>query len=225
MTKVLSAIKAEAAIVRGDNTFIASHPWMVSVQFRQDENEDFTHSCGGAIIDKSWVLTAAHCNSFYSERPATNIRVLAGSSYLSLMDVKIPVKKYYVHEQFDLAIDGRPINDLMLLQLQKPLQFGSTIKKIDLDTDIGKNYTGELCTITGWGDTDANLGGKYPDRLQVLTMPVVTKEHCGTVWRIPKTFWNKLICLQVKDKDSCEHDSGGPVVCRELASRNTNIWW
>ncbi|XP_063398941.1 hypodermin-A-like isoform X2 [Mytilus trossulus] len=138
-------------IVNGDNANIEDHPWMVNVQLRVNGRANFTKYCGGAIIDKSWVLTAAHCNKFNIGGPAKNIRVAVGSSFVSQMKVKIPVKKYYEHENWD-PYEIR--NDIMLLQLQKPLKFGSTINKIDLDTDIGKNYTGDLCTVTGWGDTD-----------------------------------------------------------------------
>ncbi|CAG2250895.1 unnamed protein product [Mytilus edulis] len=138
-------------IVNGDNANIEDHPWMVHIQIRRNESANFTTFCGGVIIDKSWVLSAAHCNRFNVGGPAKNIRVAAGSSFLSQMKVIIPVKKYYVHEKFYLFAFE---NDIMLLQLQKPLKFGSTINKIDLDTDIGKNYTGDLCTVTGWDDTD-----------------------------------------------------------------------
>ncbi|VDI14478.1 Hypothetical predicted protein [Mytilus galloprovincialis] len=119
------------------------------------------------------------------------------------------------HDQFKYVLGYGWINDLMLLQLRKPLKFGPTINKIDMDTDIGKNYTGELCTITGWGDTDVNLGKIFPDRLQVQTMPVVTDDYCGTVWNIPKKIMNNLICLQKNNTDSCLHDSGGPLVCNK----------
>ncbi|CAG2208846.1 CTRB [Mytilus edulis] len=210
-TRTSQAFSAIPKVVFGLDAYIRNHPWMVSVQFREDENESFTHNCGGAIIDKSWILTAAHCNSLNSDRPYPCI--VCNIFEKSNVEVATIVYTMPRHEQFGLARDGRPINDIMLLQLHTPLKFRSTINKIDLDTDIRKNYTGKWCTITGWGDTDANLGKKYPDRLQVLRMPVVTQEHCGTAWRIPRTFWNKLICLQVKNKDSCKHDSGGPVVC------------
>ncbi|XP_071120550.1 chymotrypsin-1-like [Mytilus edulis] len=212
MATVVSA-DTSVKIVNGDNANIEDYPWMVSIQFRINENDSFTHKCGGAILDKSWILTAAHCNIDNPGRPANDIRIQAGSSFLSQMKVKIPVKKYYEHEQFKPFVTGQLDNDLMLLQLRKPLRFGSTINKIDLDTEIGKNYTGELCTITGWGDTDVNAGGNMPDRLQVLNLHVVTNEHCGIAWRIPQTFWNNMICLQDKDKDSCRGDSGGPVIC------------
>ncbi|VDI11038.1 Hypothetical predicted protein, partial [Mytilus galloprovincialis] len=55
-------------IVNGDNANIEDHPWQVSVQIKRTENGNFTHECGGSIIDQSWVLTAAHCN-IYPEFP------------------------------------------------------------------------------------------------------------------------------------------------------------
>ncbi|CAC5385715.1 CTRB [Mytilus coruscus] len=200
-------------IINGDNANIEDNPWMVSVEFRENENSNFEHECGGSIIDKSWVLTAAHCNVFKPDRPANDIRVAAGSSFKSQMKVKIPVKKYYMHEKFEPYNTGELDYDLMLLQLKKPLKFGPTINKIDLDTDIGKNYTGDICTITGWGDTDATTVQNFPDRLQVVSMPAVTNEYCGIAWNITKTYWNNILCLQDKDKDSCKADSGGPAVC------------
>ncbi|XP_071142236.1 trypsin-like [Mytilus edulis] len=210
MATVCSA-DTSVKIINGSNANIEDHPWMVHIQIRRNESANFTTFCGGAIIDKSWVLTAAHCNLINSGGPAKNMRVAAGSSFLSQMKVKIPVKKYYEHEKFYLFAFE---NDLILLQLQKPLKFGSTINKIDIDTEIGKNYTGDMCTITGWGDTDINLGGNYPDRLQVLSMPVVSNEYCGIKHFISKTYLNNILCLQDKEKkDSCEKDSGGPVVC------------
>ncbi|XP_071120559.1 chymotrypsinogen A-like [Mytilus edulis] len=209
---------ASIKIVNGDNADIEDHPWMVSLQIRNG-GVNFTHECGGTIIDKNWVLTAGHCNIIFPPHKAKNMQIAAGSSFKSQMKEIIPVKKYYIHESFDTGKNFLQ-NDLMLLELQKPLTFGSTINKIDLDTNVGHNYTGEVCTITGWGDKDAARRGNFPDRLQVHSMPVVTTEYCRSTWTLfwkyplfPEAYWNKLICLQDNDKDSCQADSGGPVVC------------
>ncbi|XP_071149022.1 chymotrypsinogen A-like [Mytilus edulis] len=194
-------------IVNGDNANIEDHPWQVSVQINRTENGNFTHECGGSIIDKSWVLTAAHCN-IYPEYPVKSIRVAAGSSLLSQMKTIIPIKKFYRHENFK-PLTSEINSDLMLLQLRRPLKFGSTINKIDLDTAVGKNYTGELCTISGWGNTNTSVTN-FPDRLQVVSMPVVTNEYCRTSWF---SGLKNMICLQEEEKDSCNRDSGGPMVC------------
>ncbi|VDI52857.1 Hypothetical predicted protein [Mytilus galloprovincialis] len=203
-------------IVNGDDGDIEDHPWMVSFQIRKG-GVNYTHECGGAIIDKTWVLTAAHCNLF--EYEAKDMRIAAGSSFLSQMTEFIPVKKFHMHDKFKPTLVTGLQNDLMLLQLQKPLKFGSTIKKIDLDTNVGHNYTGEVCTITGWGDTDVNLGMNSPDRLQVLYMPAVTNAYCNSTYFLVdkrplfRGAYSNFICLQDKDKDSCKGDSGGPMVC------------
>lgn len=46
-------------IVGGYNAEPNSWPWMASLRFRG------SHKCGGALIDRDWVLTAGHC--FISE--------------------------------------------------------------------------------------------------------------------------------------------------------------
>ncbi|CAG2246309.1 CTRB [Mytilus edulis] len=207
---------ASVKIVNGDDADIEDHPWMVSFQIRKSGG-NYAHECGGAIIDKSWVLTAAHCNLFRHE--AKNMRIAAGSSFLSQMTENIPVKKFYLQDKYNS--DTGLQNDLMLLQLQKPLKFGSTINKIDLDTNVGHNYTGEVCTITGWGKTDAK-GKNNPARLQVQYMPVVTNAHCNSTWFLFTKYslyhgaYSNFICLQDNDKDSCQGDSGGPLVCSNM---------
>ncbi|XP_071120556.1 trypsin-like [Mytilus edulis] len=213
MATVSTAVSVK--IVNGDDGDIEDHPWMVSFQIRKG-GVNYTHECGGAIIDKSWVLTAAHCNLF--EYEAKDMRIAAGSSFLSQMTEFIPVKKFHMHDKFKPTLVTGLQNDLMLLQLQKPLKFGSTIKKIDLDTNVGHNYTGEVCTITGWGKTDAK-GMNSPDILQVLYMPAVTNAYCNSTYFLVdkrplfRGAYSNFICLQDKDKDSCKGDSGGPMVC------------
>ena len=42
-------------IVGGEMSSISSYPWQVSL------HTGYQHQCGGSILNKQWVLSAAHC--------------------------------------------------------------------------------------------------------------------------------------------------------------------
>lgn len=46
-------------MVGGENATPNSWPWQISLRYRYWP--DFVHVCGGSLIEKDWVLTAAHC--------------------------------------------------------------------------------------------------------------------------------------------------------------------
>lgn len=46
-------------IVGGENVKYGEVPWQAAVVKRQYFNQKI--SCGGALINKKWVVTAAHC--------------------------------------------------------------------------------------------------------------------------------------------------------------------
>merc|ERR1712198_668805 len=80
--------KGEAPfIVGGLNAVRGSLPWQVSVQMYYG-----FHFCGGTIIDKKWILSAAHCFS----DGADGVVIVAGEHNLGMSEgseQKIQVKK------------------------------------------------------------------------------------------------------------------------------------
>uniref|UniRef100_A0A3B5QB02 trypsin n=1 Tax=Xiphophorus maculatus TaxID=8083 RepID=A0A3B5QB02_XIPMA len=69
-----------------------SRPYMVSLQIQGK------HICGGMLIRKDYVLTAAHCKDCYQD-----ITVVLGAHNISKKErnqQRINVKKYHAHPQF-----------------------------------------------------------------------------------------------------------------------------
>lgn len=55
-------------MIGGENVSVDVWPWQVSVLYRPDPSAPFTQVCGGAIIDKYWIMTAASCANVKDQR-------------------------------------------------------------------------------------------------------------------------------------------------------------
>ncbi|XP_032891460.1 chymotrypsin-like elastase family member 2A [Amblyraja radiata] len=50
-------------IVGGHDVVPHSRPYMASLQMFDGWNRQYVHDCGGVLINRKWVLTAAHCET------------------------------------------------------------------------------------------------------------------------------------------------------------------
>ena len=61
MSKYSHAGSAPSAqVVGGWDARPNEFPWQISMHRLRDSGE-FSHSCGGSIINENWILSAAHC--------------------------------------------------------------------------------------------------------------------------------------------------------------------
>lgn len=60
-TKPETNSTATGRIVGGSNAERYEFPWQVSLRKWSTVHQRWYHTCGGAIIDSQWILTAAHC--------------------------------------------------------------------------------------------------------------------------------------------------------------------
>ena len=64
-------------IIDGTETAINEYPWIVSLQLAN------YHFCGGSLISENWVLTAAHCVDFPSEKFIERLTLIIGDHDLT----------------------------------------------------------------------------------------------------------------------------------------------
>jgi secreted trypsin-like serine protease len=107
-------------------------------------------------------------------------------------------------------------NDVSIINLQTAINpVAGQIAYLTLPPNNNDQFTGDLCTITGWGrTTNTNI---LPDTLQQADITVISTSECDTRMTgcIGCNVWDGHICLydSAEEVGSCNGDSGGPLNC------------
>jgi len=205
----LSAANVEVpSIVGGKEAAPGAWPWQVALLSNR-YNQQF---CGGSLIARNWVLTAAHC---VNDALPGNLSVVVGRHDLSTSEgQRIQVNQILVHPDYNVAADGDA--DIALLRLTQPAVLTTTVQLVPLTgpLDAAAYAPGTPATVTGWG-TRKWGEADYPDKLYQVTVPIVDQAACvfaygSLAWEIT----DNMICAGLSEggKDACQGDSGGPLV-------------
>merc|ERR1712109_406242 len=174
--------------------------------------------CGGTIVNKRFVLTAAHCyNSMF-----TTMHVIVGEhNYCDGVNEGgklIKVKKMTLHPDYNSrTID----NDIAVLELAEDLAFTKKIKPACLPSSETKDYSGIASTVSGWGGTIGwGPNDQQPQQPRQCTLKeTIVKLLKGSdpmCSKYLKTSSSKIkLCAFAKDTDACQGDSGGPLTVPE----------
>ncbi|XP_024407051.2 granzyme B-like [Desmodus rotundus] len=192
---------AEAGeIIGGHEAKPHSHPYMAYLNI-QDEKK----MCGGVLVQKNFVLTAAHCNGRL-------INVTLGAHNIQKQEKTqqvIQVKRTIPHPDYNAKNFS---NDIMLLQLEKNIKPTKTVKPLCLPRGEGRLWPGQNCTVAGWGKVAPQ--GRSSDTLQEVELTVQKDTVCEKLFN---HYYNRTIQLcvgnPVEKKASFQGDSGGPLMC------------
>ncbi|XP_062996819.1 kallikrein-14-like [Elgaria multicarinata webbii] len=192
----------ESRIIGGQECTKYAQPFQVILSNSRKNGPDVL--CGGVLIDKDWVLTAAHCNQqgeIHTRMGDYSLRANEGTEQCIVSAEKFP------HPAYNPTTHD---SDIMLIQLRNPANINQNVRPIEVATECAKPNT--LCEVSGFG-TIKTPQSEFPDVLQCAQVYTISNEECNRDY--PNSITENMLCAGVRGGgvDSCQGDSGGPLVC------------
>uniref|UniRef100_T1GR22 Peptidase S1 domain-containing protein n=1 Tax=Megaselia scalaris TaxID=36166 RepID=T1GR22_MEGSC len=190
----------DGRIVGGFNIDITRVPYQVSIQ-----NTWGAHYCGGSLISRYFVLTAAHCVD--NNPDPKEVIIFMGATNRTARGIKIRARKIVQHQNYT----EKPLmNDIAVIKLHRLILLSRKVKIIKLLTKEPEPKSRALAT--GWGklrETDADY--QIPELLQGVNLDTILLADCIKAYGFDK-IQRENICAYTSGKDTCQGDSGGPLV-------------
>ncbi|XP_028513970.1 transmembrane protease serine 9 [Exaiptasia diaphana] len=191
-------------IVNGNTADLHEWPWQVSIERHN------SHICGGSLIKKQWVLTAAHCIETDSiEQYGVVVGVHQRTGVTDVQE-KLGITKIIRHKGYNSVTHA---NDIALLKLERPIEQSKGVKIISLPEQGQRVEIGTKCYITGWGRNEARQSMNV---LQEAELKIDDFNTCyNRMSGVQRVDEESMICAIGDGKGGCQGDSGGPLSCLE----------
>ncbi|XP_043274311.1 melanization protease 1-like isoform X3 [Venturia canescens] len=211
----------QGKILNGNKTSVFDYPWMALIAYKIGSTYEFR--CGGSVINKRYILTAAHC---VSQLPAglvlSGVRVGdhdiskerdcdKGEDGLEVVCAEryqdFGVESTHPHPRYSRS---NLKNDIALIRIDNDADFRpASVRPICLPIGAAATIVQKKVTVTGWGATER--GPQSQDLLQAF-ISVVPNEQCAEAYRKTATIGFRQLCAGGSNGvDSCFGDSGGPL--------------
>ncbi|XP_004925970.2 chymotrypsin-2 [Bombyx mori] len=138
--------------------------------------------CGGSIITKRHILTAAHCidPSIIDGKLSETLNGRIGSNQWNSGGMTVKFKTFKNHPHWDVE---NIKNDAGILITKNDIEFSLEVRSVALGYEwVGE---GEKASVTGWGNTGPRVVGGVvqisptPDDLQLLYVETIATDRCS----------------------------------------------
>ncbi|XP_027427948.1 granzyme H [Zalophus californianus] len=191
-------------IIGGHEAKPHSRPYMAFVQFL---DKDKKKRCGGVLVHKYFVLTAAHCQG-------SSIGVTLGAHNIKKQErtqQDIPVRKAIPHPDYN---PKNYSNDIMLLKLERKAKQTAAVRPLRLPTGKTRVRPGQVCSVAGWGRVSMS---SLATTLQEVSLEVQKDWECESLFH---GYYSGATQICVGDpkkmKTGFKGDSGDPLVCNNV---------
>lgn len=193
----------DGRIVGGEIVDIVQVPYQISLLYNG------FHICGGSLISKTKVLSAAHC---VHKQSASMFSIRTGSSRMGFGGKVVKVTNITVHPLYN----PRNVDyDFSILELEDYDEKHVKQSFVSLPGAGDELEDGTMLMVSGWGNTKNS--SESNSLLRAVKVPKFNQEKCNRAYQIYGGVTERMICagFDKGGKDACQGDSGGPLVDAE----------
>lgn len=230
---------ATGFIIGGSDTKRGEFPFIAALGYRETPSDPVKFYCGGTLINRRYVVTAAHCH--HRSDPQKQIKQVVLGDHKLGQDPDCPgcaknqvfeigPEDVTVHPDWNRGRAVKDGNDIALIRLPRAATTIEQDPKVRVlpacvrwNRDISVAPQNDHFVV-GWGRTnndETDLGnqttvGAFSSILQKLKVPVFSAQFCIKQYPLFRQIHKErhLCAGGEKGKDSCAGDSGGPLVAR-----------
>jgi secreted trypsin-like serine protease len=199
------------AIIGGSSAPTGKWPFQVALLVAGKGDNYESERCGGTLVDKFHVVTAAHCVDGFG---ASQLRVLTGTQSLADGGRRQRIARIKVHPNYNPANTDFDIAVITLARPAAGVRYFAELITPAQERNLAR--PGMMSIVIGWGSTIRRSGG-YPEQLQQVLMPIVSRTECNSSGAYDGDITARMVCAGYPRirKDSCDGDSGGPLIVKD----------
>ncbi|XP_050441515.1 uncharacterized protein LOC126846270 [Adelges cooleyi] len=208
-------LTAVPLITSGQTTHRGQWPWHVALYLINGIK--LSYNCGGSLVSKTKVITAAHCvrQSDVVYNSSKIVIYLGKHHQWQYSDEGVQTKQVTRINVFPYYNNSNYFGDIAILTLSSEVEITDYVKPVCLwekESNSLDDIVGKEGTVVGWG-FDQNHAPT--EELMMAKMPVVSHQTC--LWSYPDFFSKftsaKTFCAGFRNGTSvCNGDSGGGMV-------------